>query len=176
MIAWGSAPEWFAAVGTVGALAVSLYLIWNERSLRINQQARSMAVRVEWNRAVAGQNPRKYFIYINNAGDSPVRAEITRVGDARYPVIKMGVIPPHDTKDWDLEEDKFLPESDPPFVEIEFLDLDGVRWQCNSDGVLRNAHERQRHLSKAFDEILRKDQRPHTQASHGCQRGCAARK
>jgi hypothetical protein len=156
MIVWGSAPEWFAAVGTVGALVVSLYLIWNERSLRINQQAKSMAVWAEWDRAVAGQNPRQYFIYINNAGDSPVRAEITRVGKVPYPVIRMGVIPPHDTKNWGLEEDRFPPKGNPPFVEIEFLDLDRVRWQCNSDGVLRKAHERQRHLSKAFDEILRK--------------------
>jgi hypothetical protein len=136
MIAWGNAAEWFAAVGTVGALTVSLYLIWNERSLRTNQQARRMAVWAEWDRTVAGQKPRKYFVYISNAGDSPVRAKITRVGNNHYPVI-MGVIPPHDTKDWGLEEDKFPPEGTAPFVEIEFVDLDRVYWQCTSEGVLR---------------------------------------
>lgn len=141
MIAWGNAAEWFAAVGTVGALAVSLYLIWNERSLRINQQARRMAVWSEWDRTVAGQNPRKFFVYISNAGDSPVHARISKVGGSNYPVI-MGVIPPHGIKDWGLEEDKFPPEGNAPFVEIEFMDLDRVYWQCNSDGVLRKVRRR----------------------------------
>jgi hypothetical protein len=141
MIAWGDAPAWFAAVGTVGALGASIYLIWNERSLRINQQAKCVAVWAEWKRDGPDPNPRQFSVYIKNSSDSPVFAEITRVGNMPYPV-DMGVIPPHDTTDWGLPEDEFPPEGGRPFVVINFRDVNRIRWQCDSAGRLRKAPRR----------------------------------
>jgi hypothetical protein len=144
MIAWGDAPGWFAAVGTVGALGISLYLIWNERNLRVNQQARRVAVWAEWKRTGRpDSNPRQYYAYINNSSDSPVFVELmsackTSTGNPLEEVI-MGVVAPHDIADYGLRESLFSPDSDPPYIKMTFRDIDRVRWHCDSSGLLRKA-------------------------------------
>ena len=144
MIAWGDAPGWFAAVGTVGALGISLYLIWNERNLRVNQQARRVAVWAEWKRTGRpDSNPRQYYAYINNSSDSPVFVELmsvckTSTGSPLEEVI-MGVVAPHDIADYGLRESLFSPDDDPPYIKMTFRDIDRVRWHCDSSGLLRKA-------------------------------------
>lgn len=142
MISWGDVPDWFAAIGTVGALSVSLYLIWNERSLRINQQARRVAVWAEWKRTGSpDSSPRQYYAYINNSSDSPVFVELMNVAktpeDDPAEKVILGVVAPHHMADYGLNERLFLPDGDPPYVEIEFRDVDRVRWKCDSNAILR---------------------------------------
>ena len=51
----------------------------------------------------------------------------------------MGVVPPHDLADYGLQESLFPPDSDPPHIKMTFRDIDRVRWQCDSSGLLRKA-------------------------------------
>jgi hypothetical protein len=149
MISWGDVPDWFAAVGTVGALSVSLYLIWNERSLRINQQARRIAVWTEWKRTESPDStPRQYYAYVNNASDSPVFVERMIVAKTPEDVpaenVTLGVVAPHHLADYGLSEISFPPDGDPPYAVVEFRDVDRARWKCDSNAMLRRIDTRAR--------------------------------
>ena len=143
MVQWGNVAEWFAAFGTVGAIGVSLYLILNERRLRLSLQAHRVAVWAEWRREEPSNlNARQFFAYINNASDSPIYGELlsasTRKGGEPLMTEIMGIVAPHSMADYGLEEADFPPEADkPPYVMLQFFDVNRVRWTCDSDGDLR---------------------------------------
>jgi hypothetical protein len=142
MVQWGNIADWFAAVGTVSAVGVSLYLIWNERKLRLSQQAHRVAVWAEWRREDHSDvTPRQYFAYINNASDSPIYGERLTASTAKGsdPLMRdsIGIVSPHGFADYGLYENDFPPEGDVPYVELQFFDVDRVRWSCDSEGSLR---------------------------------------
>lgn len=141
-MAYGTVADWFTAVGTVGAFFVALYLLNQERLLRLGAQAAHVSVWAEWKRTVGGQDPteRQYFAYIDNSSDAPVYVDLMQVmreeGDEPGLEIEMGTVPAHDTADYGLDEADFPSSGEPPYVEIFFLDSNRVRWRRDSRAVL----------------------------------------
>jgi hypothetical protein len=149
---FGNVPEWFAAIGTVGALCVSLGLVWHERRLRRAQDelratefARRVAVWAEWRRTEGepDTSPRQFFAYVRNWNDAPVyvpslwaNREDGEDADEPGEWIELGMVPPHDTTNYGLDLQEFPPDGPRPFVAIAFRDLDGYPWQCDSTAKL----------------------------------------
>jgi hypothetical protein len=136
----GSVADWFAAVGTVGALFVSLYLVQQERGFRLRAQASRVSAWAEWDRSQSGRHERPFFAYVNNSSEAPIYVDVMTVSDheGRNPLhVRIGTVPAHETRDYGLDVTSFPPGGKVPLVEIEFLDADRVRWRRNSRAALQ---------------------------------------
>jgi hypothetical protein len=139
----GSLPDWLAAIGTVGALFVSLGLLREDRRLRAVAQAARISVWAEWRRALEGHDTseRQYFAYINNASDAPIYVDLMQVSaepdDAPRLLVEMGTVPAHETADYGLSDAEFPPGEDPPYLAISFLDTNRVGWSLDSRAILK---------------------------------------
>jgi hypothetical protein len=139
----GSIPEWLAAIGTVGALFLSLLLLREDRRLRTVAQAARISVWAEWKRSqeLHDTTERQYFAYINNASDAPIYVELMKVSSKRDDTprlpVRIGTVPAHETVDYGVSEVDFPPKGNPPYVDITFLDTNRVRWHLDSRAVLK---------------------------------------
>ena len=126
-----------AALGTAGALMVSLYLLWDERKLRLREQASKVAVWVEWERSLQHDTtPRQFFAYVKNSSDDPVYVEALTIDDNPEPAVVWGTVPGHELTDDGLDVGQFPPSGEVPSVAIEFLDVNRVLWRRDSKGAL----------------------------------------
>jgi hypothetical protein len=139
----GSIPEWLAAIGTVGALFLSLLLPREDRRLRTVAQAARISVWAEWKRSqeLHDTAARQYFAYINNASDAPIYVELMKVSSERDDpprlLVEIGTVPAHESADYGVSEADFPPGGDPPYVELTFLDTNRMRWNLDSRAVLK---------------------------------------
>lgn len=140
---FGSVADWLAAIGTVGALFVSLNLLREDRRMRAREQATRISVWTEWRRSPDHHDTseREYFAYINNASDAPIYVDLMRVhhtpDDPPDLLVEMGTVPAHDTADYGLDVEDFRPDGLPPYVSITFLDTNRVPWSLDSRAVLK---------------------------------------
>ena len=100
-----------------------------------------MAVWAEWNRRVEGDQSRPYFAYVRNAGDAPVYVDHLLAHAARGDPQKceFGLVAPQDTRGVGLNQDRFPPDEDPPYVEVFFRDAEERAWWRDSRGYLRSS-------------------------------------
>jgi hypothetical protein len=137
--------EWVAAIGTSGALIVSLWIVLEDRRSRRIDQARRISVWSEWKRVPGGHDPtpRQFFVYIHNSSDSPIFVEQLRAvqwhgaDEAVEEEVRWGVVPAHAIDDYGLEESLFDPNLERPIVEMTFSDVDALRWFRDSFGKLK---------------------------------------
>lgn len=138
----GSLADWFSAAGTVSAVVLTLCLLFAERRRRRGELAARISVWTEWLREPGGHNlePRQYFAYVDNSGDSPVYVDLMEVrarpGGEVLDKVEIATVAAHDRSPYGLSEKTFPPTADPPFVEIFFADVNGARWRRNSRGEL----------------------------------------
>jgi hypothetical protein len=137
---YGSLAEWFAAFATAGTLVFSLYLLQQERQLRLRAQATRISTWAEWDRTEPGRHERPFFAYVNNSSDAPIYVDVMAVSQGEGPEpfrVRIGTVPAHATRDFGLDVTRFPPGGDVPLVEIQFLDADRVRWRRNSCAALQ---------------------------------------
>lgn len=109
----GGLPDWLAAIGTVGALFVSLSLLREDRRLRAVAQSARISVWAEWRRAIEGHDTseRRYFAYINNASDAPIYVDLMQVSaepdDAPRLLVEMGTV----RRDYGYQLPESVPEN-----------------------------------------------------------------
>jgi hypothetical protein len=137
----GNAAEWFAAVGTVGALLAMLGFHVSDVTERKRAHARRVAVWSEWDRREQGDSPRQFYAYVLNSGEAPVYVHrlfaATERGSGPAEIVEFGIVAPQDRQGWGLSVDTFPPDGAPPFVEILFTDVEEQLWRRDSQGALR---------------------------------------
>jgi len=90
-----------------------------------------LSVTVEWKRRPKPDpTPRRWVVYLQNAGDTAVTVKTVRVtAPGREPfVIDWGTIPPGVIEDYELKESDFEPAGDRPEAAVRFLDSYGRLW------------------------------------------------
>lgn len=164
VIAWGTVPEWLAAVGTTAAFVGGVILIRKElKEFRLLQESQAMGdarrvfawptfetggdtfVGEGWERVRAG-----YWLHLRNGGDAPIYDCRVRLivpddsalnhGGLRYPLV-----PPGETCSWILGPSDLdvLPVEYPTkpsyqaWAEVVFTDTAGRRWRRGEKGVLQ---------------------------------------
>ena len=119
-----------------GNTAAEVLMAMSESSRRvapaIDDRARpKVSVTVEWKRKpVPDSTPRRWVVYVQNAGDTAVTVKTVRVtAPGKEPfVIDWGTIHPGVTEDYELEESGFEPTGDRPEAAVRFLDSYGRLW------------------------------------------------
>jgi hypothetical protein len=143
-IAWGSLPEWIAAIGTVGALAVALVLLkaeLDDARLRRGEEVRAQARRVLAWIEYTGDHPE---VVIRNASDAPIyNVEATATETAgqhfehgRTSVSRSKVLPPGDT-----ERSEVYEPGQWAWVNVWFTDSAENHWIRSGDGRLTKVDE-----------------------------------
>jgi hypothetical protein len=62
-----------AALGTAGALGVSLHILFDERKVRLREQASKVAAWTEWEQTrLRDKTSRRFFAYVKNSSDDPI--------------------------------------------------------------------------------------------------------
>lgn len=166
---WGSAPDWLAAVGTVGTLGAALWQLRRDRQ-RIAELERREAEREVEHKA----RQRRALVHGVVVKLGPLEYRDTDAwgrptGSERYAlatVYNQSAAPVHGVSVLDkdlvhveyggtvLAGDKYtvaVPESRlllPTFITASFEDTEGNQWLVNSDGVLLSEHE------DAFKELF----------------------
>jgi hypothetical protein len=142
-VQWGTAPEWFAAIGTVGAFGATVVLLVREhRAIAVlrEQQARAQAEGVSvFTRPIPSPGS-GFCVVASNATPSPVTrvyVEVfTKSGDLRDDDrIWLPVLGPGELRGSTLSlfgEERF---------ELRFTDAGGRHWCRNADGVLTQVAE-----------------------------------
>ena len=146
---WGTVAEWFAAIGTVGALLLGLLILRNERRLAHRKDADAL---VTWARHVHAHLPNgdhSAFIQVNahNTGDRPVIDAILMIKDTNVSskfdrrAIKGlsldSTVEPKQVVHYGIEPRMHgaLPE-----LYLDFIDANNVRWlrDVNHNKYVRN--------------------------------------
>lgn len=156
---WGNVPEWIAAVGSLGALAVALWLLGAQlRTYRTSEQDRiqSDATRVSawWSTPEIAP---VVSVHIRNAGDNPVYDCVVFLGPSRQPPpdssrtdswdFHFPIVPAGETLTKSVPSEHFILESQDhlpdqhgffrgAWVEIVFTDSAGRFWSRKRDGQL----------------------------------------
>lgn len=89
-MSWGDIPSWVAAVGTVGAFAVSLWLLYltvadraEERSYKRSEQARRIHIATPWAASASGEKfnwlNATYMVNLTNNSDEPIHDVMLRL-------------------------------------------------------------------------------------------------
>lgn len=131
----GDVGEWVSGVGTAGALAVSLYLLWHEQAIRREQQARLITYEVgvktfdsdDYSLADPPDGP---CLYVTNNSDEAVFDLTVQPEpydpDGEAPGALFGTIPPHTTREafWPFWPDR----PSPARPTINFVDARGIAW------------------------------------------------
>jgi hypothetical protein len=143
---WGSMPDWFAAIGTVGALAVALVLLRGElQAQRRREQAerRAQAEKVAvWLEDIHAERTK---VVLLNTSNLPIYGATVWVtgrfddsGPEGHPHHEYGVVPPG-TVEVELptrSEGEAVPEGGYRAA-VEFGDARSVWWQRIPGGDLR---------------------------------------
>jgi hypothetical protein len=167
---WGDVvPNWLAAVGTIGATAVAVWLAWREgqRAKRAeverDQLRREAAARVASQVVVwaesdgrgyndAGQVVEKWVLHVRNGSDQAVYGVAVSQEAALpgNPLIFLGStasIPPQSTVQIGRGLETVTSERSVPRISITFLDPAGISWTRTPGGGLR------RQLDEALREL-----------------------
>lgn len=165
MIAWGTVPDWFAAVGTVGAFAIGLWLLRGEISAgeqrdrevearaedRRREQASLVALWASGDLVLEPQrapNNRTYTsMTVHNASSLPITdvfAVVNRPGIQTSPQDgHRSVLGPGEIIVSSLASDCQPPYAVPmEALEVRFVDAAGRRWVRDGRGRLRAWEER----------------------------------
>lgn len=146
---WGSVPEWFAAIGTVGALFVALILLRNELADR--RRAAEVADRRPADGIFAWAEPRTdaggWQTFVHNRSDEPIYDAVvyfTPLTDPPLPTEESvwGTVPPGGPKAGDRYGDRPGDLFGIPPVEIEFTDGRGRHWRRDDTGQLQRLDTR----------------------------------
>lgn len=145
---WGSVPDWFAAVGTVGALLVALVLLGKEMSDR--REAKSRADRYPADGIFAWAAPRTdaggWQTFLLNTTSEPVYDVVVRfqrfADTSQVSESVFGTLPPGGPTPGDRYGDRPDDVFGIPPVEIEFTDGRSRYWLRNFDGQLRELEAR----------------------------------
>ncbi|QHC66840.1 hypothetical protein GSU68_09895 [Rathayibacter sp. VKM Ac-2759] len=70
--AWGTVPDWFAAVGTVSAFFLGLGILANDRVKATRKHADEFATWPEWEKREGGPDANVLSVRAYNAGTAPV--------------------------------------------------------------------------------------------------------
>ena len=139
-VAWGTVPDWLAAVGTVGALGVALVLLAKE--LRARREASEDRVR-EHARYVAAwldepPSSSPALLLLHNGGQEPAYECIVKWTQGGYDepqqLAAFAVLPPGETLGAPVTTPAFM--SLLPPLTIFFTDARGIRWQRDPGGQL----------------------------------------
>lgn len=148
-INWGSAPEWVAAVGTVGSLFAALWLVRKEGEDRKQREVERYSAPAHRVSAWCLEEEAKLILAVKNMGEEPVyncMIYVSGTGDfSGYPgqrpdsprEILYGTIPPGETlKD---EKDASFAKAEHfgfPAIEVEFTDARGKHWRRDMEGAV----------------------------------------
>lgn len=145
----GNAPDWVAAIGTVGTLGVALKLLRNE--MRDRERATEVADQRPANGVFAWVDPRTdaggWETSALNRSDEPVYDAVvylTFLTGSPVPITDpaLGTIPPGQTKLGGRSGDRPGDPVGRPDVEIEFTDGRGRHWRRDSRGHLQQVDHR----------------------------------
>ena len=162
----GTIPDWLAAVGTLGAFAVALWLLFKELAARREQEEDRRREQARLVTAWMMSKPlsrteERSAIVIRNGSDEPVFdgwcvlvASTSRFASERKPVfdweLRWRVLPPHET----LEDELDLPQLlTPPWdarIRLSFTDAAGRRWTRYPDGRLVEPNRPRRRSRKDY--------------------------
>lgn len=153
-IAWGTVPDWFAAIGTVGALGLTWRLLRKElHELRADQRERqerqARAVVVWWE----DDAEERLVVHALNAADTPIyelQVSLTmrpdEMDDPGRIVLSKAVLPPRA----DISSSG-IRLRDQPFVmpvEARFRDASGRYWRSRPDDGLLEQLPAREHAAK----------------------------
>lgn len=149
---WGDIPSWLSAIGTVGSLAVAMWLLYEDLQDRREQRRlereylpRKMVSWVE----LRGED--SAILWVQNLSNEPAFDVVAYAGksgtdleglpDAENVYIEpvFGIIPPQTKLDYPLEDKKHYQGShfpDIPVSAIEFTDCNGNHWRRLADGKI----------------------------------------
>lgn len=153
-IDWGSVPDWFAAIGTVGALVVALLLLGKE--LKDRRRAAALADLQPASQVFAWAKPEKarkgWATYVLNGSNEPIYDVIVRFtpridrSGAQTVERLWGTVAPGRPEKGDWYPNDPREVFGFPRVEIEFTDGRGRHWVRDPDG-----HLEQRDFRMPFD-------------------------
>jgi hypothetical protein len=154
---WGDVPAWISAIGTVGALWVAMWLLFEDlKDRRASREAdkQRVARRLSGWCEVKGD---KAILWIQNLSEEPAYDVVGYVGktgtnleslpdpDNVYMEPVFGVVPPGQKLDFKIDDRRFFASDifpDIPAVAIEFTDANGLHWRRLANGELKNIPHR----------------------------------
>ena len=149
-VEWGNVPGWFAAIGTVGALFVALWLLRTD--MRDRKRTAEVVDQKPANGIFAWVEPRTdaggWQTFVHNRSDEPVYDAVVYFTPLTDPPLRtvesvLGTIPPRrEAKPGDLYGDRPTDIFGIPPVEIEFTDGRGRHWRRDASGRLRRLGHR----------------------------------
>ncbi len=156
-LALGDAATWVAAIGTVGTLSVSLFLLYRANSERRRDQARRIAAWME-EMTRGGTPPHELSYLIRNQSDEPVYDVRLRApcGVRGTFVRWLGTMGPGEARRLRIKLPGY-PRADEYPPDVSFRDSAGVSWIRSGRGRLSHpsAAELERHAREdagAYDE------------------------
>lgn len=136
---WETVPAYLREVtilepeGNTAAEVLMAMQQWRRAAPAIDDRSRpKLSATVEWKRKpTPDPTPRRWVVYIRNAGDTAVTVKTVKVtAPGKRPfVIDWGTIQPGLLEDYELDESDFEPTGDRPDADVRFLDSDGRLWQ-----------------------------------------------
>ena len=153
---YGDLPSWFSAIGTVGAFAIALYLLWTQikdrRRYLLNEIESSCRSVSAWYDLAS----KELIIWVQNLGKEPVFDLVVYIGNADvdfnapcekdnfYTEIVFGIIPPGGKLDCRVEKSAVSGALFPdlPSIELEFTDTNQLHWRRLSNGKLQQVQFR----------------------------------
>lgn len=154
---WGDVPSWLSAIGTVGALLVAMWLLFEEiKDRRASREAdkQRVARRLSGWCEVKGDEA---ILWIQNLSEEPAYDVVGYLGKAGtnleslpypdnvYMEAGFGVVPPGQKLDFKIDDRRFFASDifpDIPAVAIEFTDANGRHWRRLANGELKNIPHR----------------------------------
>jgi hypothetical protein len=140
-INWGDAPSWFAAIGTVGAFGVSIFLFARSQIDRRLGQARLITA---WQKQInvrAKPYPIITYVVRNDSQEPAFNVVMGAMCGVRGTYVRhIGVIGPGEFKELRI----FLagsPRAEQYAPDLAFVDAAGRQWLRNSRGKLMGASQ-----------------------------------
>lgn len=148
--------EWLSAIGTIGAFAVSLWLLWEQikesKKRRLVEQSNTAKHVSAW----CDLTDDSATLWVQNLSKEPVYYLVAYIGkfgtnlellpepDNMYMEPVFGTVPPEAKLDFVVDKEFVTGERFPdiPEVAIEFTDTEGVHWRRNSNGKLKQIEYR----------------------------------
>lgn len=160
-MSWGSVPDWVAAVGTVGALLVALFLLKREiDDRRARQRKNDMKPATQVFGWVVAKDD-SWGLKVQNNGDEPVFDLVfyatppVGLGQPTTRQVLFGTVPPKIVLDGEYHEHPDEREDllfGFPSVEIEFTDGRGRHW------LLPHRHQVRRGFPDSRRSLLIRDE------------------
>jgi hypothetical protein len=154
---WGTVPEWFSMIGTLGAFGVGGVLLWREivrnraaEKDRVREQASRVIILLDEVRVediqnlerVPSTNSSAQTAVVRNASDLPIYRGIVvfidRLTRDRLATRDIQVVPPHDERRCVMPEQLWSLDPDRAFgADVIFFDAADRRWHRRFNGALR---------------------------------------